>query len=68
MMGAVTLDEQIASGRAKLEGDREVYEQLKPMMVGFDIGFEIMPGTGAQDLTLDPNPFQQQEVARTDGG
>jgi alkyl sulfatase BDS1-like metallo-beta-lactamase superfamily hydrolase len=28
MMGAVDFDEQIKSGKAKLKGNREVYEQL----------------------------------------
>ena len=68
MMGAASFDDQINSGKAKLEGNREVYEQLKTMLVQFDLGFEIMPGTGAKDLTPDKKPFEQDELARTDGG
>ena len=68
MMGAVTFDEQIKSGKAKLKGNREVYEQLKPMLVQFDMGFEIMPGTGAQDLTPEKNVFQQEQPADSSGG
>jgi alkyl sulfatase BDS1-like metallo-beta-lactamase superfamily hydrolase len=45
MMGAVTLDEQIAAGKATLEGDRKPYEQLKGMLVHFTPDFEMMPGT-----------------------
>jgi alkyl sulfatase BDS1-like metallo-beta-lactamase superfamily hydrolase len=68
MMGAVTFDEQITSGKAKLTGNRDVYEQLKTMLVHFDLGFEIMPGTGSKDLTPEQNPFEQEAPARTDGG
>jgi len=68
MMGAVSFDDQIASGKARLNGDRDVYEQLKPMLVNFDVGFELMPGTGAQDLTPELKPFQQPEPADTSGG
>jgi alkyl sulfatase BDS1-like metallo-beta-lactamase superfamily hydrolase len=40
MMGAVSFDEQITSGKAKFVGNRDVYEQLKSMLVHFDLGFE----------------------------
>jgi len=68
MMGAVTFDQQIESGKAKLEGNREPYEQLKGMLVQFDLGFEIMPGTGAADLTPDKKPFEADAPADTSGG
>jgi alkyl sulfatase BDS1-like metallo-beta-lactamase superfamily hydrolase len=68
MMGAVSFDDQIKAGKAKLEGNREVYEQLKTLLVHFDMGFEILPGTGAKDLTPDQRPFQQEEPGDTSGG
>jgi alkyl sulfatase BDS1-like metallo-beta-lactamase superfamily hydrolase len=68
MMGAVSFDEQIKTGKAKLKGNRDVYEQLKTMLVHFDLGFEIMPGTGAKDLTPEENPFEQEQPADTSGG
>jgi alkyl sulfatase BDS1-like metallo-beta-lactamase superfamily hydrolase len=68
MMGEVSFDEQIASGKAKFVGNRDAYEQLKALLVHFDLGFEIMPGTGAKDLTPEVNPFQQEELGWTDGG
>jgi alkyl sulfatase BDS1-like metallo-beta-lactamase superfamily hydrolase len=68
MMGVVSFDEQIASGKAKMTGKRDVYEQLKAMLVHFDLGFEMMPGTGSKDLTPEQRPFEQEEPARTDGG
>jgi len=68
MMGAVSFDDQIKAGKATLEGNREVYEQLKTLLVHFDLGFEIMPGTGAKDLTPEEKPFQQEQPADTAGG
>jgi alkyl sulfatase BDS1-like metallo-beta-lactamase superfamily hydrolase len=68
MMGAVSFDEQISAAKARLEGNRQVYEQLKTMLVHFDLGFEIMPGTGARDLTPSQTTFEQEDLGRTDGG
>ena len=68
MMGAVTFDEQIDSGKAKLEGNREPYEQLKGVLVKFDVGFELMPGTGEPAMMRDGKPFQADEPATTAGG
>jgi len=68
MMGIVSFDEQIESGKATLKGTREPYDQLKTMLVHFDLGFEIMPGTGAKDLTPEQKIFEQEELGRTDGG
>lgn len=63
MMGEVSFDEQIKSGKAKLVGDRKPYEQLKGMLVQFDLGFEILPGTGTQDLTPHKDAFAQEPPA-----
>lgn len=68
MMGAVSFDYQINSGKAKLEGNREPYDQLKTMLVHFELGFEIMPGTGAQDLNPAEKPLHQEQPADTSGG
>ena len=68
MMGAVSFDDQIASGKAKLVGNQDVYKQLKTLLVHFDLGFEILPGTGSTDLTPDQNTFEQGEIGRTEGG
>ena len=63
MMGAVIFDDQIKSGKAKLVGDHKPYEQLKTMLVQFDLGFEILPGTLPKDLTPENNPFEQDPPA-----
>jgi alkyl sulfatase BDS1-like metallo-beta-lactamase superfamily hydrolase len=68
MMGATTFDQQIESGKARLEGKREPYDLLKAMLVHFDLGFEIMPGTGAEDLTPEQKPFQQEDLGHSEGG
>jgi alkyl sulfatase BDS1-like metallo-beta-lactamase superfamily hydrolase len=48
MMGARTLESQIADGTATAEGDPGVLAQLAATMVDFDPRFEIMPGTREQ--------------------
>ncbi|MEE4238568.1 MAG: alkyl sulfatase dimerization domain-containing protein [Anderseniella sp.] len=68
MAGKATFDAQIEAGKAKLEGNREVYEKLKTTLKQFEMGFEIMPGTGAADLTPDKNPFEADAPADTSGG
>jgi alkyl sulfatase BDS1-like metallo-beta-lactamase superfamily hydrolase len=68
MMGAVSFDEQISAGKAKLEGDRQVYKDLKTLLIHFDLGFEIMPGTGAKDLIPEQKTFEQEQPADTAGG
>ena len=45
MMGKKTLEQQIASGTAKAEGNLKVLQQLASTIVDFDPRFEIMPGT-----------------------
>ena len=49
MMGAKTLEAQIADGTAKVEGDASILKQLASTMVDFDPRFEIMPGTKARE-------------------
>ena len=68
MMGAVSFDNLVKAGKARLDGDRSVYEALVGMLVQFDLGFEMMPGTGAQDLTPERNPLQIEPPADTSGG
>jgi alkyl sulfatase BDS1-like metallo-beta-lactamase superfamily hydrolase len=59
MMGAKTLEDQIADGTAKLAGDASVLKKLASTMVDFDPRFEIMPGTKARDAGLaEANPYE----------
>lgn len=71
MMGTVSMDEQIDNGKAKVEGDRSVINQLKGMLVNFTPDFEMMPGTKkAKPTTTDAKEptFAQPELGSTDGG
>ena len=52
MMGAKTLEAQIADGTAKVSGDAGVLKKLASTMVEFDPRFEIMPGTKARETAL----------------
>jgi alkyl sulfatase BDS1-like metallo-beta-lactamase superfamily hydrolase len=47
MMGAKTLEAQLADGTAKAQGDVGILKQLASTLVDFDPRFEIMPGTKA---------------------
>jgi alkyl sulfatase BDS1-like metallo-beta-lactamase superfamily hydrolase len=67
MMGAVSMDDQIVAGKARLEGNREPYDQLKTMLVHFELGFEMMPGTGSADLVPKEKPFQAEQPASSAG-
>ncbi|HMQ91560.1 MAG TPA: alkyl sulfatase dimerization domain-containing protein [Amaricoccus sp.] len=59
MMGAKTLDAQIADGTARIEGDPSVLGKLAATMVDFDPRFEIMPGTKAQPaIVARANPYE----------
>ena len=52
MMGAKTLEAQIADGTAKVQGDASILKKLTSTMVDFDPRFEIMPGTKARDAKV----------------
>src|SRR5512139_1718476 len=49
MMGQQKLEEQIAAGVAKVQGDVSVLQKLAGLMVDFDPRFQIMPGTKVRD-------------------
>lgn len=68
MMGTVSFDDQINAGKAKLKGDRKPYDTLKSLLVQFELGFEIMPGTGEKDLTPDKKTFEQGDIGDSAGG
>jgi len=63
MMGAATFDQQIEASKAKLDGNRDVYEQLKTTLVQFELGFEMMSGTKKTEDRPDMNTFEQMPPA-----
>jgi alkyl sulfatase BDS1-like metallo-beta-lactamase superfamily hydrolase len=62
MMGTSTFDNLIAAGKAKFEGDRKPFEQLRSLMVSFTPDFEILPGTAASTATAGPKPLEVPEL------
>jgi len=57
-MGAKKLTDQIEDGTAKVKGNQEVLGQLASMMVDFELGFEILPGTKGPAKGEDLNDFE----------
>jgi alkyl sulfatase BDS1-like metallo-beta-lactamase superfamily hydrolase len=67
MMGAAPLMEQVADGRAVLEGDGTILQTLASLLVHFELGFQIMPGTGGAQLSPTQDAFAQEPLADTAG-
>ena len=45
MMGKATFDDLLAAGKAKIDGNRKPFDQLRGILVQFTPDFEMMPGT-----------------------
>jgi alkyl sulfatase BDS1-like metallo-beta-lactamase superfamily hydrolase len=70
IMGTATFDDLVAAGRAKIDGNRKPFDQLRSILVQFTPDFEMMPGTKAAKAATPPakDPFEQAELGRSDGG
>lgn len=68
MIGATTLQQLIADGVAVLDGDASVLARLASLLVHFEVGFEILPGTGRAKLSPPMEDFQQEPIGDTAGG
>ncbi|MGB7962761.1 MAG: alkyl sulfatase dimerization domain-containing protein, partial [Propionicimonas sp.] len=68
MIGATTLQQLIIDGVAVLDGDPGVLTTLASLLVHFEVGFEIMPGTGAGAAGEPLADFEQEPLADTSGG
>lgn len=44
-MAMATFDELIVAAKAKVDGDRKPFDQLRGLLVAFTPDFEILPGT-----------------------
>ena len=68
MMGVSTFDDLIKAGKAKFEGDRKPYEQIKGILVTFTPNFEILPGTAAAKTATSPdtNPLKVPDLMPAD--
>jgi alkyl sulfatase BDS1-like metallo-beta-lactamase superfamily hydrolase len=58
MMGKKSFAASIADGTAKTEGNVDILAQLASMLVTFEIGFEILPGTAGIAGKVDLNPYE----------
>jgi alkyl sulfatase BDS1-like metallo-beta-lactamase superfamily hydrolase len=45
MMGLSSFDDLVKAGKAKFDGDRKPFDQLRSLMVSFSPSFEIIPGS-----------------------
>lgn len=68
MMGVVGLPNLIADGRAVAEGDLSVLQSLATMLVHFEVGFEMMPGTGGAQLSAPMDDFEVEPLGDSSGG
>jgi alkyl sulfatase BDS1-like metallo-beta-lactamase superfamily hydrolase len=68
MTGARTVPELIADGLLVLDGDAKVLQVLGASMVHFELGFEMMPGTGVAQLSEPMDEFQAEPLGDSSGG
>ena len=62
MMGVATFDDLIKAGKAKFDGNRAGFDQLRSILVPFTPDFEILPGTAPQRPAKPPKPFEVTEL------
>lgn len=70
MAGLTTFPALMAEGKASLEGNLTVFEQLRSLLVEFAPDFEIMPGTHPEKAAIasGKDAFAQPQPADTSGG
>jgi alkyl sulfatase BDS1-like metallo-beta-lactamase superfamily hydrolase len=70
MSGQSTLAALAAAGKAKLEGELGVVQQLQSVLVQFSADFELLPGTKARrpSAASAQEMFEQAEPASSAGG
>ncbi|MEI8371420.1 MAG: alkyl sulfatase dimerization domain-containing protein [Planctomycetota bacterium] len=57
MMGTTTFDDLVKAGKARFEGDRKPFDQLRGLLVSFTPNFEILPGTAPKAPAKSLEPF-----------
>jgi alkyl sulfatase BDS1-like metallo-beta-lactamase superfamily hydrolase len=65
MMGRQSFDDLIKAGKARFDGNRAGFDQLREILVRFTPDFEILPGTAPQKPTSPPNPFETRNLLQT---
>jgi linear primary-alkylsulfatase len=66
MGGKATFDALIGAGKARFDGDRKAFEQLRSTIVQFAPDFELMPGTKPTKAPPLPKPKDPFEVIQSD--
>ena len=68
MMGVKSFAASIKDGSAKAEGNVDILAQIAQTLVAFEIGFEILPGTGgtAGQVDLNPSEISENSTPRAD--
>jgi alkyl sulfatase BDS1-like metallo-beta-lactamase superfamily hydrolase len=66
MMGIASFDDLIKEGKAKFEGNRTGFDQLRSILVPFTPDFEIMPGTAPKTPGKAPKPFEVVDMVEID--
>jgi alkyl sulfatase BDS1-like metallo-beta-lactamase superfamily hydrolase len=62
MMGQASFDDLIKAGKAKFDGNRAGFDQLRAILVPFTPDFEILPGTAPKTLSEKPKPFEAPKL------
>ncbi len=62
MMGVNSFDDLIKDGKAKFDGDRKPFDQLRGLMVSFTPNFEILPGTAPKSPEKEAKPFELPDM------
>ena len=62
MMGVATFDNLIKEGKAKFDGNRAGFDQLRAILVPFTPDFEILPGTAPKQRAAPPKPFEVRDL------
>jgi alkyl sulfatase BDS1-like metallo-beta-lactamase superfamily hydrolase len=57
MMGVTIFDDLAKAGKARFDGDRKPFDQLRGLMVAFTPNFEILPGTAPKKSGQALAPF-----------
>ncbi len=69
MGGSATFDDLLKAGKAKFDGDRKPFDQLRGLLVTFTPDFELLPGTRPVRRTPPSrDPFVQDQPGDTSGG
>jgi alkyl sulfatase BDS1-like metallo-beta-lactamase superfamily hydrolase len=58
MMGVKSFAASIEDGTAQAEGNVDILAEIAQTLVTFEIGFEILPGTGGPAGQVDLNPYE----------